>query len=546
MNDITYIVPVYGKPGLLTTCLSTFRKFHPADRILVVDDCGPDGEEMSRVCSIYGAGYARNAENLGFAGNCNFGIEQAQTDYVCLVNSDIEFTAPISARIEANFQNDDKMVIQGGRLWYPDGTIQHGGGYYKWNQMAHYGHGKEARQAKLTGISAYRLYVTGALMSIRRRWWLSNEFDETYFNDSEDGDLCMRAWEDGKHVFYDPAITAIHAEGKTRGANQEEKIKAGTWKRGEESRKKLMMRVAISDMEGFQDKQNELNLKLHPGAPVIFKRMGAIGDVLRAWNVFREWFPTKLEDVIVVTAVPEVFAGIEATVTSNVDEFEASEIYDLDLAYERHRDLSIEGAYRKVLGLPDDKTHPIVGMWSDSLDEMSLRRLAHIETPYVVIHMGVSWPSKTMPIEFWKTLCLKLVDKGITVVCVGSDGSFEPQGNLIVNLVGKTSLSMLRKLLEGAALFIGPDSGVLHMADGACPAIGLFTCALPEKLVSSEVTPIVTKAPCAGCLHRQPTATFYLCDYAPNDPRHLLCAVSFNPYEVLDKALELMKKKEVV
>ena len=128
------------------------------------------------------------------------------------------------------------------------------------------------------------------------------------------------------------------------------------------------------------------------------------------------------------------------------------------------------------------------------------------DQPFIVFHGRVGNQNRTIPPEFWEQLANLFLEKKYTIILVGSRGDVQMHGPNVINLVGKTNLPILRALLERSALFIGVDSGPMHVADGACKAIGIFTIADPEKRVSKAVTPFVAPVPCRGCLHRQKTS----------------------------------------
>lgn len=536
--SITYIVPTYGKPGLLTACLSTFRKFHPIDEILVVDDHGPDREDVRRIALLFDANYIRLEKNKGFSGACNAGIAASGTNLVCLVNTDIEFTTRLTERLERAFLSDPKIAVVGALLYYPDGkTIQHGGGFYRWHGTGHYGHGKTLERSGMASITGYRFYCTGALLGFDKSCGIL--FDETLSNDSEDNDLCLKVWQAGRRVYYDPSITAIHAEGKTRGATPDEKRAADTFNKGQVSLHQVLNRMYNADIEGIHDEMNRLNQDLHPELPRGFIRMNAVGDTIRALNTYRKLH----EKCVVITQWPELFRDENVVaITKDMGEYAVSSFIDLDLAYERHRELSIQQAYDRIAKTENTYNQP-VDIRATEFDWLKVRELEPAfkwDEPYVALHMGVGWPSKTFPIQFWQNIASKFIEKGFYVVAVGSRDDQGAKGDMCIDLVRRTNIHMLRAVLEHAKLFVGPDSGPLHVADGACPAIGLYTITTPEKTVSQQVTGIMTKAECAGCLLRQPTNCFYECDHAPTDPRRYHCVMMFNPDEIVEKGLKLM------
>jgi GT2 family glycosyltransferase len=554
--NVTYVVTTYGKQNLLYNCLNTFRKFHPDDPLIVVDNGGPNVEQTEAICKLFNALLFRFVSNGSLSKVMNTGMEEAQTPYVCICNNDLEFTTRLTEQFEMDFEKDPLIKIVGALLMYPDGRIQHGGGRRFWNHqaMGHYGQGKFPYQAKLCSIPAYRMYVTGAMSAVRKDWWAEHKYDEEMQMGCEDTDLCFRTWKEKGRVFYDPEITAIHLEGATRGRTDAEKRQQDPAGMAKEklAYEKFKSLWPDSEIKKIYDQENKLNADLHPELPRAFVRHMAVGDVLRSTQVYDK-LVEKNGPYVVITHIPEAFQGKNTIAISEyIDEYAVSSFLDLDLAYERDRTKPIAQSYfgEAIPDYTETNIEPIVIPFNES-DWTYVRKQEmgfNWNQPYVVMHWGVSWPGKTMPVDFYKYLAMRLGQKGYGIVTIGSGmdagaTGIDKRGSGIINLVSKTNLSMLRAICEHAKLFIGPDSGPLHVADGVCPAIGLFTIARPENLVSAAVTGIMTKAECAGCIMRQGLTTNYLCEFKDNDPRQYMCVNMFDPEEILKKAFELLNVK---
>ena len=86
---ITVIIPTYNRSADLQRALeSVFKQTHPADEIIIVDDCSTD--DTSQVIKKYGDQiiYLRNAFNSGASASRNTGIEKASGDYIAFLDSD--------------------------------------------------------------------------------------------------------------------------------------------------------------------------------------------------------------------------------------------------------------------------------------------------------------------------------------------------------------------------------------------------------------------------------------------------------------------------
>lgn len=93
---------------------------------------------------------------------------------------------------------------------------------------------------------------------------------------------------------------------------------------------------------------------------------------------------------------------------------------------------------------------------------------------------------------------IRMISAEHNVVLLGSE-SDSPEMTGVLDMCGKTSLSDAYHIIDGAELFIGNDSGLLHLA--ACtdtPAIGIYTATTPD-LMPDNVTAVRSGLPCSPC-----------------------------------------------
>lgn len=549
---VTYVITTYGKHNFLFNCLLSFRKYHPEDECIVIDNGGPDMATTRELCSMFKAKFGMVPKNGSLSKVMNDGVDHAKTDYVCICNNDIIFTRRLTEQFESDFEKDEKIVMVGGLLYYPDGHIQHGGGYRRWNekQMGHYGHGKAVKHAGLCLIPAYRIYVTGAMAAIRKSFWEKEKYDVDLAMSCEDTDICFRAWKSGNRVFYDPEITAIHVEGATRGRTPaDKKVKDPEAMAIEEKSTELFKAKHTEDEMWEMDKAlNKLNLELHPELPRAFVRHSGLGDVLRSIPFYRTFEERERKGVVVITHAAECFKNENPLrLTTEIDEYAVSDFFNLDLAYERRQHLSIDEAYDEAMVELIGQSYviePVQKISSTSFDTMILQRISDQDwsKPYVVIHAKSAPRGKALAPWVWHEVIKWLNENGYIVDLIGDPQDYQFTGKDIVNLNGRTSLSTMHALMSKAALYIGMDSGPMHLAEGVCPTIGIFTFTDPDKLVSKEVHRVITPAPCRGCHHRRPKGNVsYGCEYAETDPREYCCTATIRPELIINKIREVLK-----
>lgn len=114
-----------------------------------------------------------------------------------------------------------------------------------------------------------------------------------------------------------------------------------------------------------------------------------------------------------------------------------------------------------------------------------------LSTPYAVLHIMPQWRYKEWPIENWQLVIEFLHHQGFNIVLSGSRQAEELkrlrdlQDSLsipVFNLSGRLSIAQLSDLISHAALFIGPDTGITHLAAATgIPTFALFGPTDPQK-----------------------------------------------------------------
>ena len=105
----------------------------------------------------------------------------------------------------------------------------------------------------------------------------------------------------------------------------------------------------------------------------------------------------------------------------------------------------------------------------------------------VVIHVGAGNRFRDWGVENFSTLIRKLKDDGITVFLTGNGAAEEKRGEDLGNrcgvehLVGKLSIAGLLYLVSHSSVYVGADSGPLHVASlTTTPLVALYGPNIPE------------------------------------------------------------------
>lgn len=212
----TAVVINYNGGGFLESCLAALRAAHPTD-ILVVDNASTDGS-LVELHQFPEAQALPLAENLGFSGGANAGLDEVETELAVILNPDVEVAPDFGRRLTAAFAANPRLGAAGALLLYPDGaTIQHAGGVLERPLLTtrHRGYGEPLGPGY--EAEAEIDFATGAALclrmaAVREVDGFDEELAPVYY---EDVDLCLRLRTAGWQVRYIPELRALHHEGVT-------------------------------------------------------------------------------------------------------------------------------------------------------------------------------------------------------------------------------------------------------------------------------------------------------------------------------------------
>jgi ADP-heptose:LPS heptosyltransferase len=202
----------------------------------------------------------------------------------------------------------------------------------------------------------------------------------------------------------------------------------------------------------------------------------------------------------------------------------------------------------RQFGLPITDTHPRLAappaagekvralLGQKKLDPASL----------VLIHPGPSWTVKEWPRENWTQLVAALRERGFTSVAQMGVGRYMNFGQVAVemipgavSLVDELSIEDCVAVIAQARLFVGIDSGLLHLAASThTPAIGLWGCTSPQYFYEENFRKdfVVSTVPCQGCYHRLPRL-----HWVTGCPHDIQCMKTLPMESVLQACLAKLK-----
>ena len=120
----------YNGERYLRPCLdSVFRSDLREFEVIVVDNASTDRSLQVLDPYLPHIRFIQNHRNLLSTRGLNPGIQAAIAPIVVLLDTDTEVRPDWLRNLLAPIQTDPTVAITGSKLLYPDGTIQHAGGY---------------------------------------------------------------------------------------------------------------------------------------------------------------------------------------------------------------------------------------------------------------------------------------------------------------------------------------------------------------------------------------------------------------------------------
>jgi GT2 family glycosyltransferase len=214
------IIPNWNGARFLPTCLDALaRQTHPAIEVLVVDNASHDGSQALIRRQHPQVTLIELAENKGFTGACNAGIQAASGEYIALLNNDTEVDAGWAAAVIDAFQRHPEAGIVASKMLLFDERdhIHTAGDFFTKDGRA----GNRGVWQRDSGQYDQEEYVFSACggSSAYRRATLNQVglLDDDFFFSLEDIDLAWRAQLAGWRCIYTPHAIVYHHLSATGG-----------------------------------------------------------------------------------------------------------------------------------------------------------------------------------------------------------------------------------------------------------------------------------------------------------------------------------------
>ena len=230
------VIPTYDGWKQLGLCLAALEETLPdpfVGEVIVVDD-GSRAETRALLRDWEGSGsrlnlkVIGNSENCGFTESCNRGAGAATGDIIVFLNDD---TLPQDGWLSAllrTFRDHPEAGAVGGKLLFPDGTLQEAGDVvFRDGSAANFGRGDYLADDPLYSYVREVDYCSAALLATPRKLFdevggFDEQYSPAYY---EDTDYCFAVRACGRTVLYQPESIVVHTEGATSGTDLSSGVK---------------------------------------------------------------------------------------------------------------------------------------------------------------------------------------------------------------------------------------------------------------------------------------------------------------------------------
>jgi GT2 family glycosyltransferase len=215
--DVTIVLVLYNQAEFTFGCLSSIAEAAGASEVsieVVIVDNGSTDATLDLLARVEGAKIIRNTENLHFLRGVNRAAQDAVGRHILLLNNDALLVAGSLEAAVRTIDADLAIGAVGGRIVLPDGTLQEAGSIV-WSDGTCVGYGRGDRPDAPEYMFRRDVdYCSGAfLLTPRAQFEELNGLDERYAPAYyEETDYCLRIWQSGHRVVFDPDVIILHYE----------------------------------------------------------------------------------------------------------------------------------------------------------------------------------------------------------------------------------------------------------------------------------------------------------------------------------------------
>lgn len=226
---VSLIIPTKNQYSLLKSCIDSINNTTSYDNIeiIIIDNQSNEKEVLDYLDSLqvppHKVRVIKYNKPFNYSAINNFAVKHATGSLIAFINNDIEVINKNWLEEMVYHALRPEIGCVGAKLYYPDGTIQHGGVILGIKGTASHAHkhfpgdhpGYFNRLSVVHNVSA----VTAACLVMRKALFEEVEgFDDVNLKVAyNDVDLCLKVRELGYRNLWTPHAELIHHESKSRG-----------------------------------------------------------------------------------------------------------------------------------------------------------------------------------------------------------------------------------------------------------------------------------------------------------------------------------------
>ncbi len=227
--SVSVVMVSYNTGAVLKDAIHAVLVQPELHELLLVDNGNPEGLRAElRALAIEDSRLKLlvSGENVGFARGCNIGAQQAEGDYLLILNPDCIIPPATLSRVTQNFARFPETMVAGCFIANPDYTEQSGSrrnlltpwvaiveslSLYRLIPNSHSLPRMNLHTTPLPEEPVYVPAISGAFMMMRRESYEAlGGIDEGYFFHVEDLDFCLQVHKQGGKILYIPDIKVVH------------------------------------------------------------------------------------------------------------------------------------------------------------------------------------------------------------------------------------------------------------------------------------------------------------------------------------------------
>lgn len=239
---VSIIIVSYNTKDLLEACIASVEKFADIDYELIVSDNGSTDGTVEMLRKNTKVVLIENNKNLGFAKGNNVAKGKASGKYILFLNPDTLFTNKCLSETIGYLSNNANIGALTCKVLLPSGKLDkdtrrsfptpfialtHFSGLDKLFPKSQlfsrywYGYKSENEIHEIDSLQGAFFLVQKAILD--NVGW----FDEDYFMDGEDIDLCFKIKEAGYSIMYYPKVSILHIKKASKKKNRSLKSVVG-------------------------------------------------------------------------------------------------------------------------------------------------------------------------------------------------------------------------------------------------------------------------------------------------------------------------------